>query len=429
MRFAVAGHAACERPCADLSEQGIAPDRSLRGALDADRPARRPAAAARGSRSTPAGEPRRAARRSPAARRAATRSCSGARTPVYPAASVGDSAGGQNSAFRSAFAGFPAPFGQGPAPGGIAPTSGGGSDAHTHYAFDSAGAGGVVRVIVIDNSLGSLAASDPLQSPAEPQLPWLRGQLADARARGIPSVVMGSRDLNESFTPALNVATDGDEVAQVLVEGGASAYFFERPEENRALRIPAGAPDTIPAFGTGTLGYRSPVTRRGRHARARRAVRRRGLPAGGGRRRPPRRRHQPRAGPRAADPGDRGPVAPADRRHAAAPQPAGALPGARPPAARGRPVGRLVRRRRQRQPTRRRPVRRLPAATVPGGRLRLANRPGVRVHVLGPGDRRLRQAGPAVDEPAQAAAGSRTTRSSATRRRASSARSSRARRP
>lgn len=117
-----------------------------------------------------------------------------------------------------------------------------------------------MRVIVIDNSRGSLAASDPYQTPAEPQAPWLASQLAGARARSIPAVVMGSRDLNSRFAPQLNVASDADEVARMLVAGGASAYFFERPEENRAVAIPAGAATTIPEFGTGTLGYRSPLS-------------------------------------------------------------------------------------------------------------------------------------------------------------------------
>jgi hypothetical protein len=71
---------------------------------------------------------------------------------------------------------------------------------------------------------------------------------------------MGNRSLNTSFTPKLNVASDGNEVAQALVAGGASAYLFDRPEENRAIRIPAGAASTIPSFGIGTLGYRSPIS-------------------------------------------------------------------------------------------------------------------------------------------------------------------------
>jgi hypothetical protein len=116
-----------------------------------------------------------------------------------------------------------------------------------------------VRVVVIDNSRGSLAASDPYQNPAEPQAAWIRAVLSDAKAQGIPAVVVGSRDLNSRFHPSLNVASDADEEAQLLVDAGASAYFFERPEENRVYAIPSGASTTIPAFGTGTLGYRSPL--------------------------------------------------------------------------------------------------------------------------------------------------------------------------
>ncbi len=75
---------------------------------------------------------------------------------------------------------FPAPFGSGrPLPGistagipGAAPAPGA---ARTHYAFDSSGPGGTVRVVVIDNSLGSLAASDSHQNPRSRNCPgWKR---------------------------------------------------------------------------------------------------------------------------------------------------------------------------------------------------------------------------------------------------------------
>jgi hypothetical protein len=185
--------------------------------------------------------------------------------PVFPALGSDDASNEIGAeAFSSAFAGFPAPLGSGAPAAGISaagiPGAPAGPGARTHYAFDSQGAGGTVRVIVIDNSLGSLAASDSHQNPPEAQLPWLEAVLADARAKGIPAVVMGNRSLNTSFTPKLNVAADGDQVARALVDGGASAYLFDRPEENRAMRIPAGATQTIPSFGTGTLGYRSQIS-------------------------------------------------------------------------------------------------------------------------------------------------------------------------
>jgi hypothetical protein len=261
-RFAVAGHAQCEAPCADLAPEGVGPDRTLTATLNrvADlgaQPGGPRALLYTGNRVETG------LRASDAARYA---SLLGAQPelPVYPALGSSDVSGGSGaSAFQSAFSGFPAPFGSGPSPSGIQisgiPGAPAGAGARTHYAFDTTGPGGRVRVIVIDNSAGSLAASDPYQNPAEPQLPWLVEVLGDARQEGVPAVVMGNRGLNPNFTPKLNVATDGDQVAQVLAQGGASAYLFDRPEENRTMRIPAGAADTIPSFGTGTLGYRSPV--------------------------------------------------------------------------------------------------------------------------------------------------------------------------
>lgn len=260
VRLAVAGHAECDASCADLAPQGIGPDRSL-------------AAALRTVASMSGGDGPRALLytgnrvkgglgAADAARYAALLGSSG--VPVYPALGSNDAVGDGAANFESYFAGFQAPFGAGGAPAGVstsgipgaAPISG---LARTHYAFDSSGPGGTVRVIVIDNSLGSLAASDPQQNPPEAQLPWLQAVLADARGKGIPTVVMGSRSLNPNFTPKLNVASDADQVAGVLLDGGASAYLFDRPEENRPMRIPAGAPETIPSFGVGTLGYRSDI--------------------------------------------------------------------------------------------------------------------------------------------------------------------------
>ena len=190
----------------------------------------------------------------------------GGSLPVYPALSAGDSEGSEDPSFGAAFAGFDAPFGEGGTPPGVStvniPPSTGvvRPGAHTHYAFDSTGPAGTVRVIVIDNSRGSLAASDPYQNPAEPQAPWLERMLADARARGIPAIVVGSRELNPNLPPALNVATDAAEEAQIMVAGGASAYLYERPEESRTSQIPSGGAVTIPEFGTGALGYRSAVS-------------------------------------------------------------------------------------------------------------------------------------------------------------------------
>lgn len=261
IRLAVAGHAECDSSCADLAAQSIGPDRTLSAAL-------RTVAAMRGGAGPRAllytGNRVASGLGSADAARYAELLGSAPGLPVYPALGSGDAANGAGAtAFRTAFAAFAAPFGAGATPAGIStagiPGAAPGPGARTHYAFDSDGPGGTVRVVVIDNSLGSLAASDPQQNPAEPQLPWLEAVLADARGKGTPVVVMGNRSLNTSFTPKLNLATDGAEVARALVDGGASAYLFDRPEENRALRIPAGAETTIPSYGIGTLGYRSQI--------------------------------------------------------------------------------------------------------------------------------------------------------------------------
>jgi hypothetical protein len=263
VRFAVGGNAECDAPCAELANQAIGPDRTLLAALSASASM----AGGEGARAfLYTGNRVRTGLGEAEAQRFAALLASAPGLPVYAALGSGDASEEFGAdGFQAALAGFPAPLGGGAAPSGIATAGIPGAPpipglARTHYAFDSHGSGGTVRIVVIDNSLGSLAASDSQQNPEEAQLPWLEAVLADARAKGIPSVVMGNRSLNTSFTPKLNVASDGDQVARALVDGGASAYLFDRPEENRSMRIPAGAANTIPSFGTGTLGYRSEIS-------------------------------------------------------------------------------------------------------------------------------------------------------------------------
>ncbi len=262
VRFAVAGHAQCEETCATLTRQALGPDRTLEAAL-------RTVAGIAGGNGPRAllytGNRVATGLGQADGERYASLLGSAPSLPVYAALGSGDVLGSANSeVFETSFAGFPAPFGAGAAPAGIStagiPGATPSAGARTHYAFDSSGPGGTVRVIAIDNSRGSLAASDLHQNPPEAQLPWLEAVLADARAKGIPTIAMGNRSLNPNFTPRLNVAEDGTEVARVLVAGGASAYVFDRPEENRVMQIPAGGATTIPSFGSGTLGYRSQLS-------------------------------------------------------------------------------------------------------------------------------------------------------------------------
>ena len=265
VRLAIGGHPQCMSACADLANQSLQPDRMVEAALTS---AAALAARENGPRAFISTGSR--IRLGSGAEgslseeyRHAQLLTSQPQMSVYSAVAAGDIAAGSASAFRTAFAGAPAPMGSAPPSAGIAtdgiPGLGASVGAKTHYAFDTAGAGGTVRVIVIDNGAGSLAASDPHQNPAEAQQPWLVEVLDDARARQIPAVVVGSRDLNSQAQPRLNVASDADQIAELLVEHGASAYFYDRPEENRLSTIPAGASVTVPQFGTGTLGYRSSI--------------------------------------------------------------------------------------------------------------------------------------------------------------------------
>ena len=174
-----------------------------------------------------------------------------------------------------AFATAGAPLGTGPPAPGIstdgipvpAPASGG---ARTHYAFDSAGEEGTVRIVVIDNAAGSLAASDAAEGRRTgTQTRWLRAVLVEARERHVPAIVVGTRPLTTDggFDPA----ADGEEVARLLVDEGASAYVSSSAVDDPAdarfggvvaqTRIP-GEPGEetaqIPAFTTGGLGHLGP---------------------------------------------------------------------------------------------------------------------------------------------------------------------------
>ena len=233
-RLLVGGHSRCDAPCAGRQQLELMPDRTLahataRAAAWARQP-HGPGAFLYTSGGEPqAGETQRVAD--------LLRPATGA-VPVFAAMPT---AGGN----LAPFAGFSAPFGAG------------GGQPLTHYAADVGTSAGTVRVVVIDNSAGSLAASDPQQNPPEAQEPWLRGELGAARARGVPVVVMGTRSLNRFEPDGSVIATDADQIAALLRDAGASAYVYDSPEAQRAATIPAGDPNGIPTFGSGTLGYRS----------------------------------------------------------------------------------------------------------------------------------------------------------------------------
>ena len=269
--FAVGGDAQCAGPCADLTGTGVGPDVWLRAAVGRAAGVSGlhaflytgPSVADGGEQGAP--EPLSteigplAFRREEAAYARRLGAAAGS-LPVFPAPAASDIDGkGSLDAFQGAFSGFGEPLGSAPPGAGIVPLSPAGAG-QGYYSFDSAGVGGTVQVIVLDYSAPTLGGG---------QSCWLAGQLAEAGERGTPAIVVGYRDLAGQ---ASNAAADAAQVVPILVGGtppagctpsvppngsGASAYLFDYPEQNRTYRLTSGG-RSIPAFGSGTLGYLMP---------------------------------------------------------------------------------------------------------------------------------------------------------------------------
>jgi hypothetical protein len=168
---------------------------------------------------------------------------------TYVAASPTDLDGAHSEAgFELAFAGFPEPFGKAPAApelefGGRSSENCAGTAGcqAAYYALNTSGSGGRVRVIVLDTST----------EVGPTQLAWIEEELRKARTNGEPAIAVGNADL-----PAQIAAGDDSavKVGTALVNGGASAYFFDAPGENLHLPIQAGG-RSIESYGSGTLGY------------------------------------------------------------------------------------------------------------------------------------------------------------------------------
>jgi hypothetical protein len=256
--FAIGGNAACAAPCADRARAGIGPDVWLAGALER---AHAPGVRAffyTGPRVVDPhaiSGPKEAADNFSYANELGRYASILAASPL-PAFAAGTPTdldeGGSEASFREAFKGFAAPFGAGAAASGLTPVGArpaecGAGCTSAYYAFESAGSGGAgaVRVIVLDDSSGV----------SEQQRGWLEGQLAGAAAKGQPAIVIGNADLGAE---ARANRTGAAPVVAALVKevGGASAYFYDSPEQNvkKPLSLPSGGP-AIPSFGSGTLGY------------------------------------------------------------------------------------------------------------------------------------------------------------------------------
>jgi hypothetical protein len=242
--FAVGGGAACEQACANFADEGLAPDVLLAHALQTS------AAIAASS---------------PGGLRGFL--YTGDRLPSH-SSSLGSEAFERELERYTALLGSasPLPVRAAASPNDVAPSGGiesfvaalepfGPSGGKAYYTFLSEGAtGGKVRVIVLDYSAEAL---DQVQQA------WLVEQLQIARREGQRAIVMGNASLGFSlpeeigFNPPPVQAHDAMTVSEILVKGGASAYLFDYPGVNVATQVSYGG-KSIPAFGTGTLGYASP---------------------------------------------------------------------------------------------------------------------------------------------------------------------------
>jgi hypothetical protein len=269
LTFAIGGNAQCAVACANLAEDQLGPDAWLANAIA--RAGQTPGARAflytgahlaPGLASTAASGFQRELDRY-----AQLLSGSGGPPAVFAAPSASDlDGGGTLQSFANAFSAFASPQGSGPSPPGVTPVSAAAPGGAQYFSFDSTGPGGGVRVVVLDYSSPTLGAN---------QQCWLATELARAKeVAKEPAIVIGSRELNAAGQ-SQNVAADALLVTPTLVNGtppqgcepgvpvrgtdGASAYFYDYPEENHRYSISA-AGASIPTFGSGTLGYVKPPT-------------------------------------------------------------------------------------------------------------------------------------------------------------------------
>jgi hypothetical protein len=183
-------------------------------------------------------------------------------TPTFAALGKFDYVPGradETQPWAEAFAEAPPPFGSGTGASAVTPVSSGApsGEVHRYYAFDAHQNEGTVRVIVLDNALGSLEKS------AEGQRAWLEQQLAGANGAGVPIVVIAARPLRRADSG------DGEEVASLLASAGVLAVFTtngvsgpgnasELHELNQHYLIPENPPPgvaQVPEYEGASLGY------------------------------------------------------------------------------------------------------------------------------------------------------------------------------
>jgi hypothetical protein len=247
--FVVAGRAACVKPCVDFANESLGPDVWLTHALQtAGQIAGAPGGGLRsflytGGRlpgdalvSTSVGGAGLGAEEFEREldRYAQLLGSAGSSLPVYAASSSDAEPPGVGSA----------PFTRTIVPAGVTP----GPERTGAYSVISSGSsGGKVRVIVIDSSSGEVGVT---------QREWLERELNEAQSERQPAIVLGSGSLGFKLPDAIapEVLRDGEAVARILVQHDASAYLFDYPSNNVSAQV-TYAGSSIPAYGTGTLGY------------------------------------------------------------------------------------------------------------------------------------------------------------------------------
>jgi photosystem II stability/assembly factor-like uncharacterized protein len=179
--------------------------------------------------------------------------------PTFAALGHYDHVPGQQgeTPWAEAFAGAPQPFGSGADAASIIPDSSGaptpGGDVNRYYSFTAEQNGAALRVIVLDNSEGSLEAS----AATTGQLGWLEEQLGVAQAEEVPIVVFAAEPLHEP-APLGRGAADGESVATLLANAGVLAVFTTNPSQlDRHYLIPEypGEGPQIPEYEGASLGY------------------------------------------------------------------------------------------------------------------------------------------------------------------------------
>ena len=237
--FTVGGNAQCAAPCADRANARIGPDVWLSAALvRASQIGGVRAFLYTGSRVTTgetSGPPTLAV---PYAREFARYAQLLGASPLtaYAANSPTDLDGARSECtFDAEFGGFPGAY----SPESSSPEGCGGQSGY--YELNSSGPGGAMNVIVLDDSA----------DVGQTQLEWLIARLRAAEGAHLPVIVVGNADLGAQIAAGDQQALA---VASALIAHGASAYFYDSPEENVQKPLQVGAA-SIPSFGSGTLGY------------------------------------------------------------------------------------------------------------------------------------------------------------------------------